>query len=105
MSRGPRKDPELKLAEELKRVEESLASLEEKKKNLLEPILEKEKKLKDRRNYLKTQLENKKKTDVINLIANSGLTLEELEEMINAKIAEAESKKAEEEAAATFIEE
>lgn len=82
MARGARKDPNLKLTEQLAKVEERLFQLQERKKNLLDPILEKERILEEKRNELQTQINSKQRTEMMELLIDSGLTYEELKDLI-----------------------
>ena len=100
MPRGQRRPKDQKLIDEITKIDESLAQIEEKKKNAVANLVAKEKELKEKKKELENELESMKKDAVANLIANSGMSLSDIEKLLS-KAATEEKAAAEAEVAAT----
>lgn len=74
MARGQKRSKEEKLREELEKVEKSILDIDEKKKSLVE-----------RKNALEKELDSCRVEALISLIDESGLSLKDVEELINKK--------------------
>lgn len=80
-----RRSTEQKITDDIMKIDESLAALDEKKKKVLAPILEKEKTLKSKKTELEKELANIKRDAVAELISNSNLSLDEIVKALEDK--------------------